>query len=95
VLVECKRYEVLREEWRKRVRVVEVAGGSSGWAVADPLKLMLGWRDPRMAFWEVVAVARISSAFFVSLWEERCMFQYGPRACASGVKDLSGYGTKF
>jgi hypothetical protein len=54
-------------EWRKRVRVVEVAGGSSGWADADPLKLMLGSRDPRMVFWEVVAVARISSAFFVSL----------------------------
>lgn len=95
VLVECVGYKGLRDEWGERVRDVVLRSGSKGWAEADPLKLMLGWQDPRMVFWEIVAVARISSAFFVSLWEERCAFHYGPRVlCASGVKDYINYGTK-
>ena len=78
------------------VEEVRERSGSKGWAVADPLFLMLGGWAAGMQAWEVVAVALISSAFFVSLWEEQnCSFCGSRDFCASGVEDLVDFGTDF
>jgi hypothetical protein len=46
--------------------------------------------------WEIVAVARISSALFVNVWEKRRICHCGSRLlCAIGVKDRIDYATKY
>ena len=96
LLIDCECYTELRNGWKAYVAELAGKGSSSGWAVADPLILMLGGRVSGMERWQAVAVARVSSFFFVILWEKRNSIYYGPRDLinASGVKDLVNYGTE-
>ena len=96
MLVDCECYSEFRDGWRAYIAELAGRGRSSGWAEADPLILMLGGRVSGMESWQTVAVARVSSYFFVILWEKRNSIYHGPRGFinASGVKDFVNYGTE-
>ena len=92
VVMECEAFAVMRMGWREKV--AGIIENVPGLAHADPLKLILGWRNPNIDFKQSARILCASSWLLANLWETRANMIHGPRENSRGVKGPQGHGTK-